>query len=98
MSADCTGTYRIEDYAKTSASDATGGGVVWIPTNGKYTESNCAFYRSSDSPFGVGYYDQPVEIVATTNGYDRYINLSLNGTNVRKKPFWSANVGFGIGF
>lgn len=88
-------TYWIKGYAKCIADDGHGGGVVWI--DDKYTTSNYPFYESNDSPFGVGHYDEPIEIVVISNGYDRFTMQQLSAVNATKKSFASANVSFGIG-
>jgi hypothetical protein len=62
----------------------------------KWTDSNCAFYVSDTSPFGIGTKDDPVDLVSRTDGYDEYGFLDYGGVYT-KLGSWDYNVSIGVG-
>lgn len=91
----CTVTYRIEGRVNTAFNGYTGGNSVTITR--KNTTSNCQLYVKEDSPFGIGTYTYPVRLVNLSNGYDTFMDLTMDHTNAQKKYSGSVSIGFGIG-
>lgn len=92
---ECTITYKIKGRVKTSLGTSYGGTSVTILR--KNTTSNCPLYVKEDSPFGIGTYSDPVKITATTNGYDKFTDLTMDYYNANKKYSGDFNVSIGVG-
>ncbi len=91
----CNLTYWIEGTVKAVVSDGKGG--VALDLTDKYTTSNCPFYQNDDSPFGIGLFDDPVQMSVVTNGYDSFVEMSMTGTNEKAQEGSFTVVKFGVG-
>lgn len=91
----CDLTYWIEGTVKAVVSDGKGG--VAIDLTDKYTTSNCPYYQRDDSPFGIGLFEDPVQMSVVTNGYDSFVDMSMTATNEQAKNGSLTVVRFGVG-
>jgi len=92
----CNITYKITGLVNTVFTGSMGGTTIKITR--KNTESNCPLYVREDSPFGIGTFDNPVRLVDLTNGYDTFVDLTMDHTNAKKKDDdISVSIGFGVG-
>lgn len=97
----CNLTYQLEgEYYTDADAQITKGNFgkanYTLGIVNKWTDSDCAFYQSDTSPFGIGTQNDPVELMSLTDGYDEYGYLDYGGVYT-KLGSGSYHVSIGVG-